>query len=399
MASLKKRGKTYYARYYVNGKQKAVCLHTSSYPMAKQKLRAIESRLALGAESPMPTRTPLPEVLSAYIMNARITKTANTVKGEVYYLRDIFGPVCPELDQAQALDRKHKHAPRIEASYLEQIRTVEIVGFLTERMRTRGLSPKTGNHYRGILSRLFSWAMSQYGVHMPNDKNPASRVEKYKERAKTIRFLTLEQIDEQLSVLEDAPHIRTMVAVYIFAGLRREEMLWLTRDDVKLNSGVNGVLHIQAKTVNAEFWQPKTKTNRVVPISRALRAILDRYERRIVPGGWYLPSPAGKRWNPDNFSQDLRKRNQEARLPWSCLDYRHTFGSHLAMKGESLYKIATLLGNSPEICRRHYAALMPESLMNSVEFTPDGEEPNAPPPDRRPKLYIVPKPGEEEGQV
>ena len=26
MASLKKRGKTYYARYYVNGRQKSVCL-------------------------------------------------------------------------------------------------------------------------------------------------------------------------------------------------------------------------------------------------------------------------------------------------------------------------------------------------------------------------------------
>jgi len=38
------------------------------------------------------------------------------------------------------------------------------------------------------------------------------------------------------------------------------------------------------------------------------------------------------------------------------------------MKGESLYKIATLMGNSPEICRRHYAALAPESLIDSVEF-------------------------------
>jgi hypothetical protein len=56
-------------------------------------------------------------------------------------------------------------------------------------------------------------------------------------------------------------------------------------------------------------------------------------------------------------------------LPWGCLHYRHTFGSQLAMKGESLYKIATLMGNSPEICRRHYAALIPESLVMSVEFS------------------------------
>lgn len=38
------------------------------------------------------------------------------------------------------------------------------------------------------------------------------------------------------------------------------------------------------------------------------------------------------------------------------------------MKGESLYKISTLLGNSPEICRRHYAALIPEALTDTVEF-------------------------------
>ena len=38
------------------------------------------------------------------------------------------------------------------------------------------------------------------------------------------------------------------------------------------------------------------------------------------------------------------------------------------MKGESLYKISELMGNSPEICRRHYARLLDESLVESVEF-------------------------------
>jgi hypothetical protein len=36
--------------------------------------------------------------------------------------------------------------------------------------------------------------------------------------------------------------------------------------------------------------------------------------------------------------------------------------------GESLYKISELMGNSPEICRRHYAALSAESLVDAVEF-------------------------------
>jgi hypothetical protein len=105
-----------------------------------------------------------------------------------------------------------------------------------------------------------------------------------------------------------------------------------------------------------------------VTISTTLRRYLDAYRPRIVPGGWGFPSPEGKRWDPDNFSQDLRATNDKMHLPWACLDYRHTFGSQLAMKGESLYKLSTFMGNSPEICRRHYAMLTPDSLIDTVEF-------------------------------
>jgi hypothetical protein len=38
------------------------------------------------------------------------------------------------------------------------------------------------------------------------------------------------------------------------------------------------------------------------------------------------------------------------------------------MKDESLYKVSRLMGNSPEICRRHYAAQAPNALQTSVEF-------------------------------
>lgn len=128
------------------------------------------------------------------------------------------------------------------------------------------------------------------------------------------------------------------------------------------------MIRVRAKTMHGELWQPKTKQNRAVPISSTLRRYLERYVPRLTPEKWFLPSPQGKRYDPDNFSRDLRIANKKAGLQWNCLDFRHTFGSHLAMKGESLYKISALMGNSPEICRRHYAALIPETLADSVEF-------------------------------
>lgn len=168
-----------------------------------------------------------------------------------------------------------------------------------------------------------------------------------------------------------SPHRQTMqprIATLIYAGLRREELLWLTHDDIDWKAGKYGLIRVLAKTIDGASWEPKTKRNRAVPISSTLRFYLDKWRLKAGEGTWFFPSPQGVRWDADNFSQDLRAANDKAKLAWGCLDFRHTFGSQLAMKGESLYKISTLMGNSPEICRRHYAALIPEALGDSVEF-------------------------------
>jgi integrase len=293
----------------------------------------------------------------------------------------MFGPVCPALaiNSRRTSRRTMKRPPKpgqdlrfkmvvIEVEYLEQITTTDVADFIAAHVKSRGLQPKTANRYREIVSRLFNWAMAEQGVKMPRDANPVAKVARYKERAPQIRFLTLDQIGSQMTVLANHKLLRALVAVYIYAGLRREEALWLTIDDVDWSVGPYGTIRVQAKTVDGCSWQPKTKCNRAVPISSTLRGFLADYVPRVTPQRWFFPSPKGCQYDPDNLSRDLRLANRQASLPWTCLDFRHTFGSHLAMKGESLYKISTLMGNSPEICRRHYAALLPEALADSVEF-------------------------------
>ena len=141
-------------------------------------------------------------------------------------------------------------------------------------------------------------------------------------------------------------------------------MLWLTCNDVDLE---RGYILVRRKVVLGQTWMPKTGNDRSVPISVALRSLLEAYgPPQLVP--WYFATPLGCQWDSDGFGAALRKVNGAARLRWTALDFRHTFGSQLAMKGVSLFKISQLLGNSPEVCRKHYAALLPESLVESVEF-------------------------------
>ena len=380
MASLKKRKGIFQIQYYVAGTQRRISLGTTSLQIAKERLRQFESSQFKGDANPLPTKTPLEKMLDEYVEYMTSFKTAKSTQTDVYYLRAMFGEVCRSLT-ITARRRSHRAQKRpeikqdkrikakiINAKYLEDISTCQIADFIASQVCSRGLAPKTANRYREILHRLFSWAMRQRGVKMPGNQNPASEVDRYKERAPEIRFLTIPQIDEQLNSLEEHSQIRDMVATLIYAGLRREELLWLQHDDIDLKAGAFGMIRVRAKTVEGESWQPKTKRNRAVPISSALRNILDDYASRPNKGRWFFPSPKGFRYDPDNFSSDLKRLQNEMGLKWTCLDFRHTFGSQLAQKGESLYKISTLMGNSPEICRRHYAALLPETMVDCVEF-------------------------------
>ena len=385
MASLKKRGRTYYAQYYVGGRQKRVSLETASLQMAKHKLRELESSLLQGIENPFPTRTPIADVVTDYIDHIRTVKTERSVRADMYYLREAFGPICEPLQlvspkisakarrrTATASSRRAEAVPRIESNSFEEVATAQVSAFLSAFVRARGLAPKTANRCREVLHRLYGWAIRERGIRTPGGRNPVTLVERYRENAPKIRFLSLPQIEEQLAALTEQPQLQTMVAAYIFGGFRREELLWLRVEDVGLSAQPNRMIRIQAKTVDGETWQPKTRVNRAVPISRALRRYLDHYAPRPTHGDWYFPSPKGSRWDADNFSTAHRQANNKTKLPWGCLDYRHTFGSQLAMKGESLYKISALMGNSPEICRRHYAALLPESLAKTVDFFTEG---------------------------
>ena len=102
-----------------------------------------------------------------------------------------------------------------------------------------------------------------------------------------------------------------------------------------------------------------------MPVSPKLREVLYALPRR---SRWVFPSPTGKRWDPDNLSARLREAMHVAGLPWTFLDFRHTFGSQLAQRGTSLLKIARLMGNGPQVCSRHYITLVPEELAADVSF-------------------------------
>lgn len=311
------------------------------------------------------SKTRIDSLVREYIAHIFASKRFSGARVDAWYLQTMFG-------------MRTGTGPKIDTEFLEELSAPVVSRFLDALMQERKLSGKSINRYRELLNRLVNWAARERGIIMPGHVNPVAFVRPYKERRPAARYLGLDDIKRQLDVLENHPMIKAMVATYIYAGLRRSELLWLTRTDIDVKAARYGVIRIRAKKVAGKFWETKTGKDRAVPVNSALRPFLDAYEAIADPDRvWFFPSRRGGRWDADNFAQVLREINRAAGLAWSCLDFRHTFGSQLAMKGTSLYKISDLMGNSPDICRRHYAVLSMECLIDEVEFPPlPPDEPN-----------------------
>ena len=84
MAWLMKRGSVYYIKFSVGGKKRKTSTGTENFQLAKEKLRQFESAQARGEDSPLPTKTPIADVLTAHVVHVSATKTAKSAQTDIY---------------------------------------------------------------------------------------------------------------------------------------------------------------------------------------------------------------------------------------------------------------------------------------------------------------------------
>lgn len=94
MAGLIQRNGTFYAVYRIGGRERRISLRTDSYQLAKEKVRKIESSLLRGNGLPLPTRTPIADVASAYVDHIMTVKTPRSARIDTFLPRQTFGPIC-----------------------------------------------------------------------------------------------------------------------------------------------------------------------------------------------------------------------------------------------------------------------------------------------------------------
>jgi integrase len=175
-------------------------------------------------------------------------------------------------------------------------------------------------------------------------------------------FLTFEEAAKLVASADD--EWRAMVLVALRTGLRQGELLALRWSDVDLKAGR---LVVRQNVVRGIIGTPKSGKPREVALSND--ALVALKEHRHLRGPIVLCDATGCMLKKSECKHPLWRASKRAglrRVGWHVL--RHTFASHLAMKGAPLKVVQELLGHSTIQMTMRYAHLAPEVARDAVKL-------------------------------
>lgn len=235
--------------------------------------------------------------------------------------------------------------------------------------RGRPVSVATLRSYTITLRAFLRWALETGLIRV----HPLAKMQRHM-RVTTTRvqgFLT-EDERERLLAAEAPDYVRLILMLGFFAGLRDGEMLafnpswlWMAED------GSRGTLTVQSAPITftdgkTGIWRPKGKRKRVIPLHPRLLALLKEYGMRepwmLAPHKplWPDATKNSKRFEAKKALAAVAKRAGVPKLTFHMM--RHSFATHLVMKGVTLADVAGLLGDSLRVTEMHYAGFAPNKV-------------------------------------
>lgn len=208
----------------------------------------------------------------------------------------------------------------------------------------RGIAPITVNRILATLKAWLNFAVRRRYIQ----ENPAKGIKRYRLPENPPRFLTHDEVKKVLKIAkkEDIYHA---VAAAIYTGMRKSELFTLEWPDVDF---ARDTITVRNK---ADFIT-KSKRFRVIPLHPALKPILARIQRK-----------QGRCFDTINHRRAFGRIVRKSKLkPFGWHDLRHTFASHLAMRGVDLVTISKLLGHSDIKTTMIYSHLTGDHIKTSL---------------------------------
>ncbi len=361
MGSIYKRGKTWYIDVRANGRRirKRV---GSSKKVAELALRDAEVKIARDEFGFGKNDIPVLKFLDKFLEYSQ----ANHSKATYNRYRAVIDHFRRFLEQ------------KPEIILLSQVHTKEIDEFkifrkgewvnpngdpvedeedISEHTR-KGARAHTINFEIGTLRTIFNMAIKWDYLKA----NPTKDVVRLKVNdSKAPRFLTVKEC--QL-LLESSPdELRNIFYVFLNTGMRKAELENLEWADIDFRRR-------KIKIRRKEFWNPKTG-EREIPMNQGTWDLLKKLKAESDKGlqsNFVFPAKDGGKIK-EKLRRQLIRIAEKAKIKdlTKIHSLRHTYASHLVMKGVDLPTVQRLMGHSDIQTTMIYSHLAPDHLADAVE--------------------------------
>ncbi len=232
----------------------------------------------------------------------------------------------------------------------------DVVGFYNDLRRR--VAETTAKSYMGAIRSFFSWAVK---ARLRFD-NPTAEVKtgKVSHPARTV-FATKKQRDAIIEAADTNFKLKFILLCAFHAGMRFNEISEARREWFHVDKK-GGFVHIQRTPTDFPAhlrFIPKNKKNRTVPLTKTFRSFI--LENKINEGeGYVLESDRTREHKYRvNFRHPWNHHMRKCGFNFSPHVARHTFASLLAQQNVSIFKIAEWVGDTVQVCTKHYAHLAP----------------------------------------
>ncbi|MFC1891865.1 tyrosine-type recombinase/integrase [Thermodesulfobacteriota bacterium] len=198
-----------------------------------------------------------------------------------------------------------------------------------------------------IFSKAVEWEMVE---RSPFERGKTLLL---KENNQRIRYLTDEEIDKLLEECECRKHLHPIVICAINTGMRKGEILNLKWHQIK-----SGFIYLR---------KTKTKNKREIPVNDDLLQILKEIRQNQGLTSEYVFTYGSR--SVSRIDRAFRGALDRAGIrDFKFHDLRHTFASHLVMRGASLKEVQELLGHKTMTMTLRYAHLSQEHKKKAVNL-------------------------------
>jgi integrase len=325
-----KRGKIWYADFYLKGKRYKKSLGTPNKTLAEKAFTKLKYEIEVQeAGLPFIKKTTFEAFAIRFL---EWYKMQNAVSSFTDYKNLFHSTLIPYFGNNFLTD--------IDSHLIERYKI----------KRSKEIKSGTVNKELTALKTLFNRAIDWNYLNF----NPLSKVKKLKVAETDFRFLTLDEIEKVLANCSRT--IYPLILTAIHAGMRRKELFRLEWQDINFDNGYITV-------ISKENEHTKNYKRRDIPLTQTLNECL----KNLPKTGKHVFVKSDGSPYVSNITKSINQIIEKSGVDRFTLhDLRHTFASQLVMDGVDLATVQKLMGHSNIKTTMIYTHLAPEHLKLAI---------------------------------